>query len=449
MSTKSPQSLHQVGNASGYAGCSSSTEVGCLSYFQGDLNDLPVLPETVDAAVTQDCRRRKTRSSGIKGYEDESSFGEDDVDLVIRNLKTAKHSIQARVDFANEVHEAAHPEGLRAYAKIAGRGWTFYVDQLEVRIGRPAEERPSGSQSTTAADQSELDTSLVHIDLGPSKLISRLHAEIHYDAKTGHWNIMVNGRNGIKINEAPLGRGETGILVSGSVIDVSGTQMMFVTPSATPPLIHPLILAQARQVREENEDDEDGELEGVQPLPPPQQTPKDLPSTRSAAQHRPSSSQYQVFSQPYQKRHAPTSSLSGLMQPPELGTDAVSQTDYANSKISPTYARGLMLETTEDIDYSQDSAKDLKPPYSYAQLIGMAILSSPEEKLTLSKIYDFIKERYAFYRLSGGGWQVSMPFCWRYLKHANECYRIQSDTICLSTNVSKRLPVEPTSRVRA
>jgi len=98
------------------------------------------------------------------------------------------------------------------------------------------------------------------------------------------------------------------------------------------------------------------------------------------------------------------------MQPPESGTDAVSQADYANSKVSPAYARGLMLETTEDIDYSQDSAKDLKPPYSYAQLIGMAILSSPEEKLTLSKIYDWIKERYAFYRLSGGGWQVCIPF---------------------------------------
>lgn len=67
-----------------------------------------------------------------------------------------------------------------------------------------------------------------------------------------------------------------------------------------------------------------------------------------------------------------------------------------------------MLESTEDIDYGLDTAKDIKPPHSYAQLIGMAILSSPEEKLTLSKIYEWIKDRYAFYRFSGGGWQVSV-----------------------------------------
>jgi len=70
-----------------------------------------------------------------------------------------------------------------------------------------------------------------------------------------------------------------------------------------------------------------------------------------------------------------------------------------------------MLESTEDIDYGLDTAKDLKPPHSYAQLIGMAILSSPEEKLTLSKIYEWIKDRYAFYRFSGGGWQVSSALC--------------------------------------
>lgn len=323
---------------------------------------------------------------------------------MIRNLRKAKHDIQARVDFANEVHEAAHPEGKQAYAKIAGRGWTFYVDQLEVRIGRPSEERQTGSQSTTAADASDLDNSLVHIDLGPSKLVSRHHAEIRYDAKTGQWHIIVNGRNGVKLDEALLARGETGILHSGCVIDVAGTQMMFVTPSVTPS-IHPIILAQARQQREENEDDDDPELDRLQPPPLPQRTPNNT-AARSAAQTRPPSSQTQVFTQPHQKRHAPTSSLSGAINAHDDGADIPSQADYGNAKASPSYARGLMLETTEDIDYSQDSAKDLKPPYSYAQLIGMAILSSPEEKLTLSKIYDWIRERYAFYKLSGGGWQV-------------------------------------------
>jgi len=70
----------------------------------------------------------------------------------------------------------------------------------------------------------------------------------------------------------------------------------------------------------------------------------------------------------------------------------------------------MLMESTEEIDYSKDGAKDIKPPLSYAQLIGQAILASPEEKLTLAKIYDYIKEKYAFYRFSGGGWQVSITF---------------------------------------
>lgn len=66
------------------------------------------------------------------------------------------------------------------------------------------------------------------------------------------------------------------------------------------------------------------------------------------------------------------------------------------------------MESTEEIDYSKDAAKDLKPPYSYATLIAQAIFSSEEEKLTLNSIYTWIMERYAFYRHSQSGWQNSI-----------------------------------------
>lgn len=306
------------------------------------------------------------------------------------------------------MHEAAHPEGKQAYAKIAGRGWTFYVDQLEVRIGRPSDERQTDSQPSVIVEASQSDNSQVHIDLGPSKLISRHHAEIRYDETSGQWRVAVNGRNGAKLDESPLLRGDMAILHSGSVLDVAGTQMMFVTPNVNP-TISPIILSQARQQRDENDDDDDLDLDRLQPAPTLQRTPTTRSAARPIPQHRPSSSQAPILSQLNQKRHGLTSSVSGSILALDDGTEVPSQAEYANPKASPAYARGLMLETTEDIDYSQDSAKDLKPPYSYAQLIGMAILSSPEEKLTLSKIYDWIKERYAFYRLSGGGWQVSMP----------------------------------------
>ncbi|KAI1772525.1 forkhead box protein L2 [Hypoxylon cercidicola] len=49
-----------------------------------------------------------------------------------------------------------------------------------------------------------------------------------------------------------------------------------------------------------------------------------------------------------------------------------------------------------------------KPPHSYAQLIGMAILRSPHRRLTLSQIYKWISDNYSFYNANDAGWQNSI-----------------------------------------
>ncbi|GME88358.1 unnamed protein product [Ambrosiozyma monospora] len=49
-----------------------------------------------------------------------------------------------------------------------------------------------------------------------------------------------------------------------------------------------------------------------------------------------------------------------------------------------------------------------KPPYSYASLIGMAILRAPERKLTLSQIYQWITDTFSYYRKGEVGWQNSI-----------------------------------------
>ncbi|EGV60587.1 hypothetical protein CANTEDRAFT_132311 [Yamadazyma tenuis ATCC 10573] len=49
-----------------------------------------------------------------------------------------------------------------------------------------------------------------------------------------------------------------------------------------------------------------------------------------------------------------------------------------------------------------------KPPYSYATLIGMSILSHPDKRLTLSSIYQWISETFKYYKKEDVGWQNSI-----------------------------------------
>ena len=58
----------------------------------------------------------------------------------------------------------------------------------------------------------------------------------------------------------------------------------------------------------------------------------------------------------------------------------------------------------EKIDYSVDGS--IKPPFSYAALIGMAMKENGN-KMTLSAIYKWIKEHYIYYKTADQSWQVN------------------------------------------
>ncbi|CDK25049.1 unnamed protein product [Kuraishia capsulata CBS 1993] len=68
----------------------------------------------------------------------------------------------------------------------------------------------------------------------------------------------------------------------------------------------------------------------------------------------------------------------------------------------------FQIPPPEELPVIYDEPDHKKPPYSYATLIGMAILRSEERKLTLSQIYGWISQTFRYYKKEDVGWQNSI-----------------------------------------
>jgi hypothetical protein len=68
--------------------------------------------------------------------------------------------------------------------------------------------------------------------------------------------------------------------------------------------------------------------------------------------------------------------------------------------------------------YDSRFREQSKPSHSYIGLIAMAILSSPERQLVLADIYQWILDRYPYFRSRGVGWRNSI----RHNLSLNDCF---------------------------
>ncbi|KAL8759674.1 MAG: hypothetical protein Q9199_000635 [Rusavskia elegans] len=334
--------------------------------------------------------------------DDDAPSSADDQNLadnIIPHLEIAKGPVVVATQHSNA--KSQRNKTVRAYAKFCGRDWTYYVQKVRVGIGRPPDAISSHS-STAGVVSSPVSLNgapNVDIDLGPSKMISRAHAELLYKDDDQTWRLEVKGRNGVRRNDQHLRKGQESALGCGDVLEIDGTQMMFITAEG-PAEIHPMFLNRMQEALNHRETARANKHSHAHPQPSYAPVRSSPPPRVTATAVTPSRSNGRTMIAPAPPDYVKpvTPSRSPKKQP---------RTSSA-LKESPTFKRGYVIETSEQIDFTDDATKDLKPTIPYAVMITQAILSTPEQCVPLNKIYDFIRANFAYYRHLTTNWQNSI-----------------------------------------
>ncbi|KAG4302541.1 hypothetical protein PCK1_001125 [Pneumocystis canis] len=297
-------------------------------------------------------RRRKINNLII------SPVNSQQINDIISRLSMPMRFVHVEKQYANCLNAINYVGGVQAYAKLAGATWTYYVKALNVTIGRkPDREIPkNGSRSGFNVD----------LDLGPAKIVSRKHAAIEYDLQGRFWECVVYGGNGVKIDNKLYKNNKRIKLSNGNIIEIGGVQMMFVLPDSIPRI----------SISALNYND-DLIYDKYDPIP--ENSSHNVKET--------------LFSSGYKKSYNKESCRKNALSTYYLSAPS---TECENN------------DSSFERDLSLDSAKDIKPPYSYATMIAQAIMSTEEGKSTLSGIYSWISNNYAYYRFSKSGWQNSI-----------------------------------------
>lgn len=138
------------------------------------------------------------------------------------NLRKADQ-VPHSADVSSIADDSSGSQKISAYARLDFDNYTFFVQTLQVVLGRKSNDEllPSAHHS-------------VDVHLSSKKAISRRHAKIFYNFGTQRFEISVLGRNGAFVDDLFIEKGITVHLVDGTRIQIGDIPFTFVLPSIEP-----------------------------------------------------------------------------------------------------------------------------------------------------------------------------------------------------------------------
>lgn len=350
------------------------------------------------------------------------------INAVISVLQTPEQVTMVSKQYSNERNLATE---VQAYAKISGKDWTYYVKGLEISIGRNTDNAASLANVDTNSGPNAID-----IDLGPAKVVSRKHAVIKFNMQHGGWELLVLGRNGAKVNFKRVQVGPAAppvLLSSGTILDVGGTQMMFILPEQEPFVsqtcvnhLIPKLVSRFGSGLESHYGSNDvnallydilkeSDYVKRQSPHPPQQPQQQIRTFKMYGNGNNHNSEYnhgmQIDAAPRYINGDSNISPGGGMGHPDAANNNMNHNNL-NASYSSSNESVSQMGFPQSLDFASDLSRDenrnVKPPHSYATMITQAILSTREGVISLADIYKYISSNYAYYRFAKTGWQNSI-----------------------------------------
>ncbi|KAG5360405.1 Fork-head transcriptional regulator FHL1 [Yarrowia sp. B02] len=346
-----------------------------------------------------------------------------------------------------------------AYARLDFESFTFYVQTLQVVLGRRVEN----------------SSSMVDVHLGDTKAISRKHAKIFYNFGTQRFELSVLGRNGAFVDDVFVETGSTVPLKDGTKVQVGTIPFSFVLPSlpdhtaGSPTPINP---ADALSMRSNNMKvlSRQGSPAIVSPRKKSTGSSNSKQSTKSATgspgtpildpldynlpaevtEAGASSSSVNLFEQENSKYtenmdvkydsdkysdkydlplddmdldDAVDASLSDLQPVYPTGSqynNMPSQQQHQNHNQQSNMQPGNMFQQQKPQSKPRKQPKReyqlheipeeyrTKPNFSFSHLIATALEQAPDKGVSLAEIYRSIQEIFPYYKYCPHGWQNSV-----------------------------------------